>query len=276
MNFAVIGGDERMVHLARLLRRDGHTVRCFALEKAAACEESPAAAVTEAQAVILPVPCCRGDALNAPLSAGTYDMKTILGAIPSGTVVLAGMTAPIERRCAVLGLSVYDYFAREELAVRNAALTAEGAVELLLKERQRSLSGAKVLISGFGRIGRLLSPRLAAMGASVTVLARSSADLAWARCMGFTPLDMKKEWSAAGFDIIVNTVPATVFTAARLAETGDAMLLELASAPYGFDMTAAKSLGKAVLAASGLPGKCAAVSAAEAIKDSVYQLLEEL
>ena len=54
-----------------------------------------------------------------------------------------------------------------------------------------------------------------------------------------------------------------------------ATLIELASPPYGFDAEAAARLGLALTVASGLPGKTAPESAAAAIRDTIYHILEE-
>ena len=88
-----------------------------------------------------------------------------------------------------------------------------------------------------------------------------------------------KAWhgdTAAGTpDAVVNTVPAVIFGPEALSGFGDARLLELASAPYGFDMDAARALGKTVELCSGLPGKCAPRAAAAAIRDVIYSVLED-
>ena len=56
----------------------------------------------------------------------------------------------------------------------------------------------------------------------------------------------------------------------------EAFLLDLASAPGGVDREKAEALGLRVLQAPGLPGRTAPVTAAMAIRDSVYHILWEL
>ena len=276
MNFAMFGGDERSVRLYRLLRSDGHKVRICALEHS--LDESvtvPTTALENAQAVIFPLPCQRGGVLTAPLSDLRLSMDELLRLIPAGTPVYAGKAEDIAPLCRELGLPLHDYFAREELTVRNAALTAEGAAALLMQETPRALAGSRVLICGFGRIGRLLAPKLRALGAQVSVLARSATDLAWANVLGCRGLDMKAPQPLGCFDAVVNTIPATLFRTAELLAFGDALLVELASPPYGFDPDAAHSLGKRLILASGLPAATAPLAAAEAVRDSIYQIMEE-
>lgn len=274
MNFAIIGGDERMVRLSRLLEADGHAVRAFALEMARPCAGAPEEALEGADCAVLPLPCTRGGMLNAPLSEQNHRVEDILSRAAPGTRICAGQAADIAPPCQSLGLPLTDYFQREELVVKNALLTAEGTLSLLL-ENSRSLAGRRILLCGFGRISRLLAPRLLALGAQVSVAARSKPDLAWAECMSCRPLDLKKHPTLGGFDYAVNTIPAPIFGEDALKALAPAELIELASPPYGFDAGAAARLGLTLTVASGLPGKTAPESAAAAIRDTIYHILEE-
>ena len=276
MKFALLGGDDRCVRLCRLLRADGHAVAAFALEKALPdCVASAADAIKGADCVLLPLPAEKGGALNAPFSGGAFTFPELLRAAPAGTPVLAGMAGDsLRAACAEYGLPLYDYARREDFALLNADLTAEGALSILLDASPRALRGERVLIAGYGRIGRRLAAKLLPLGVTVTVAARSAAartEAALDGCAAVTPGDAP----AGGYDAVVNTIPAVIFGAEALAAFGGAALIELASPPYGFDRAAAEEMGKRVLAASGLPGKCAPESAAEAVKATVCAILRE-
>ena len=79
-----------------------------------------------------------------------------------------------------------------------------------------------------------------------------------------------------GFDFIVNTVPEQVLGEAELGHIRrDALLLELASAPGGFEVHRAEELGLTALAAPGLPGLCAPCTAAELMRDCIYSIIRE-
>ena len=74
----------------------------------------------------------------------------------------------------------------------------------------------------------------------------------------------------------INTVPAPMLTAARVAGMKpDALILDLASAPGGTDFEAARAFGIRALTAPGLPGKWSPQTAAEAVRDAVYNILED-
>ena len=276
MVFALLGGDERVVRLGRLLRSDGHTVRAFALESAVPdCVPDASAAVKGADCVFLPLPCERDGVLNAPLSTVRTETAPLLAFAAPGTRVFAGkVPEPLRTQCRNGGLALTDYMCREELALRNAALTAEGALGLLL-QGEGSLRGSRILLTGFGRIGRVLARMLTSLGVRVTVAARRPEERALAELMGcralrFSELSLPGDW-----DAVVNTVPAPILSAPELEAFGGARLIELASPPYGFDLAAAQALEKNVELCGGLPGKCAPLAAAAALRDTIYSVLEE-
>ena len=283
MRFAVIGGDRRAALLAQQLLRDGHRVHSFALEKAALPKEVPRdsclqAAVYGADCVILPVPSETGGVLNTPLSDAALPMGELLGALWPGQLLCGGKLSDESCRLAMQGkLRVEDLLRRPDFPVGNAALTAEGALGLLIGAGDRALWDGRVLLCGFGRIARLLLPRLLALGASVTVAARSPADRAMARALGAGAAEFPVlEAEIGDFDFIVNTVPARVLSEAALCcVSPEAVLLELASPPGGFDRNLAENIGLQVLAAPGLPGKCAPYAAAALLRQAVYAALAE-
>lgn len=159
----------------------------------------------------------------------------------------------------------------------KALPTAEGALQLAMESTDRTLHGSRCLIIGYGRIGRLLADRLLALGAEVTVSARKYGDLAWIEARGCRSVRIG---ALAGhldrFDLIFNTAPALILDEARLRETReDCVIIDLASAPGGVDLEAARRLARQAIPAPGLPGKVAPRTAAAAIRDSVYHILEE-
>jgi dipicolinate synthase subunit A len=176
------------------------------------------------------------------------------------------------------GLIIHDYFAREELAVANAVPTAEGAVQLAMEHLPITIHGSKVLVIGFGRVGRLTAQRFQALGARVSVAARKYEQLAWAQAMGFggEHLAHLKGW-LCGYDLIVNTVPTQVLGREELEDLNPSCLvLDLASKPGGVDLGAAGELGLTVVWALALPGKVAPVTAGAAIRDTIYNMLREI
>jgi dipicolinate synthase subunit A len=265
-----LGGDARMAYLARMLAEDGFEVKTWSLAGAEECKPSEAMA---AERVILPVPLQRDGRLN-----GTHlpldDLWQRLS--PTQRVYAGGVPAAARERAEALGLRLIDYYTDEALAVRNAVPTAEGAVAAAMARMSVTLHGARVLVLGFGRVGRLLARDLAALGASVTVSARRFDDFAWIDALGYRALHTRRlDGRLGAFRAIFNTVPDMVLDDALLAQLrSDCVLIELASRP-GIDADAARAWGLDFVAAGGLPGKVAPETAALALREALYRIWED-
>lgn len=283
MKFAVIGGDRRSVLLCRMLERDGHRVHSYALERAELPEEIPRAGCLEAalygaDCVVLPVPAEKNGLLNAPQAALPCRMEELLAALWPGQLLCGGRLSRETRLAAGRNeLRVLDLLECPGFVTMNAALTAEGAVGLLLQESERMLLGSRTLICGWGRIGRQLALRLRALGGRVTVAARRPEQLAEAEAADCEAFEYAALPETLGLcDYVVNTVPARVLTDAMLCcLREDALLLELASPPGGFNRTAAENMGLRTLAAPGLPGRSAPWSAAALIRREIMRALAQ-
>jgi dipicolinate synthase subunit A len=233
----------------------------------------------EADCVILPLPALEGEKLNAPLSAHRPTLEEVLDPLRPGQLLCAGRVTPaLEKEAGDRGLRLVDYFAREELAVANAIPTSEGAIQIALEELPITLHGARVLVIGAGRLGKVLAWQLKGLGASVSLAARRWADLAWAQVWGCGTerSDELGSWLCA-YDLIINTVPAPVLGEGELGEVKPGCLvIDLASPPGGVDFAAAARLGVKTVWALSLPGKTAPVTAGLAIRTAIYNILTEL
>ena len=265
LNFWVVGGDMRQAKLAEQLSDDGHTVHTYALDRAPEPVPDPQDSLEDAvlaDCVILPLPAAgEGGMLNAPMSGRETALEEVMDALRPGQVVCAGRVTPeLEALAERYELRLYDYFAREELAVANAVPTAEGAVQIAMEELPITLHRARVLVLGFGRLVKL------------------AADLAWAEAYGYGAerIDQLGGWLCA-YDLVINTVPGRVLGAGYLADLKPGCLVvDLASKPGGVDLEAASQMGVRVIWALSLPGKVAPVTAGRAIRDTIYHILHEL
>ena len=271
MLFGMIGGDRRQEELLKLLREDGYPVAACGVAGETDLESAAAAEV-----VLLPLPLCReGDTLN--MEGTQWGVGALFHQFRRNQMILAGQVKPAQTaKARELDLNLIDYFKREELTVANAAATAEGTVQVILEHLERSLLGSRCLVLGFGRIGKLLSHRLAAMGVRVTAAARRPESLAWARAYGYEAVDIGSlEPHLAEFDVVVNTVPAPVLgeTCLRRLEP-ECLCVDVASI-RGIDAAAAENLGLTCVWARALPGKLMPKTAGAIIRDTVYIIIKE-
>lgn len=275
-SFGVIGGDRRQAELARLLAADGNTVCTYGLDRWKPGGEGSLDHATLADTVILPLPLCKGDGvLNC--EEGPVPTTDLFRRLHPGQMILAGQVKPQQRQeAAACGLTLEDYFLREELTVANAAATAEAAIQVAMEQLDRTLLGMPCLVLGFGRIGKLLSHRLHGLGAQVTATARKPEDLAWIRAFGWRPLETGAlDGKLGAFGAVFSTIPSPVLGAPLLAQLPkDCLCVDLASV-QGIDLAAAERLGLPHVWARSLPGRMVPRTAAVVIRDAVYYILEE-
>ena len=270
---AVLGGDARSAALARLLSEDGYTVGVWGLPDAPqplAPEQFAAADI-----VILPVPLsCEEGFLN---SCERLSLDELWKLLCPGQRIYAGSVSNTARASAARhGLALLDYFANEELAVRNAIPTAEGAIETAMAALPVTLHRTPCLVVGFGRIGKLLAHRLRGLGAEVAVSARRRDDLAWIDAFGYRPVPLRTlPEEISGYRVLFNTVPQPILGAELLEKVRrDCVLVELASRA-GIDEADAHRQGLCCIRAGGLPGKYAPETSAHIIQNILYQMWED-
>ena len=248
-SFAVIGGDLRQRCLLRQLRGLGFPAAAYRVPDTEDRAPDLSGCLQGASVLILPMPA---------LSGSGVPLAEILDAAAPDALVCGGMLGPAEDALRARGLSYFDY-AKDEA--------------LLLERLPGPLAGSRILICGFGRIGKLLARKLKALGADVTVSARKPRDLELARILGYRRVTTGSFADAlAQYDGIVNTVPAPVIGPEQLQFVRrDCALLELASLPGGFCAQAQALPG--YCAARGLPGKYAPEAAAAIIRSAIFREL---
>jgi dipicolinate synthase subunit A len=257
--------------LAQMMAAEGYDVCSW--ELTGAPNERALCDALKADIIVLPLPAEK----NGYLSGTELTMESLLRSLRREHRIFAGNVGNDASTLAQsLGLTITDYFASEELSVRNAIPTAEGAIEAAMKHTSVTLHGTPCLVLGFGRIGKVLAHDLSALGAKVSVSARKRSDLAWIDAFGYAPLHTNRLSGTLGeFRVVFNTVPHQVLDEALLAELPpDCLLIELASAS-GFDMDAVETLRLSYLKAGGLPGRVAPETAARAIKKTLCRLIKE-
>ena len=285
MNFAIIGGDMRQLYVCAALEKRGCAVTLFGFEQ---CEnaksryrfaDAPEEAVAGADCVLLPFPAeNERKNINAPYCCTEIYVPDVFSAVRAGTPILGGKLSDGIRECAARHkVRLFDYAEREELIIKNAIPSAEGAIQIAMEELPITLHGSNCLVTGYGRIGKVLSSMLTALGAKVTVSARRAADLEWIRFHGCGAVETGALSGRLGnYDVVFNTVPSLVFTQELIEELPDAcLIIDLASMPGGVDFSAARRAPRKAIHALSLPGKVAPATAGEAIAETVLNLLKE-
>lgn len=282
--FLVVGGDMRQVHAAKKLS-EKFTVYAAGFD----CCNTEIENVTfinhrleipqKADYILFPLPVSNnGVFVNAPFCNNYISLTDTISLIKDNGMIFGGKIDPstmkIFDKCKA---ETVDYFEREDFNLLNAVPTAEGAVQIVMKERSSVLYKSKVLVTGFGRISKVLIKILLAMGAEITVTARRYSDLLWAEIMGCKGIHISEfEETVHEYDIIFNTIPAMILDKNILYKIKrDSLIIDLASKPGGVDFEAANVFGIKAIHALALPGKAAPVTAGEIIACTAFNILNE-
>ena len=70
----------------------------------------------------------------------------------------------------------------------NARLTAEGFIASFYEKEARVITGRRFVISGFGRISKMLASLLTNLGAHICIVARSVVQVSEAKAYGYKRL----------------------------------------------------------------------------------------
>ncbi len=287
---ALLGGDLRQYAAAVQLSRGMWDIQIWGMDRSGRGEDSVGfcrsceEAVCDAVGVILPLPASTdGISLNCPFASSDERIRLydLIGMLKPDTVLVGGrIPEPVVHSAEARGIRVRDYFDSEEFQIENAYTTAEAAISIAMNSLNKNIFGSRIAVTGYGRIAKHLVRLLRALGAEITVAARKSSDLAWARSNGCHTLSLSDPTVITrltrGYDVIYNTVPHWLFDRAFLEQADPStFLIDLASVPGGVDICAAKELGSNVLWATSLPGKYAPISAGNLIASCVDSILKE-
>ncbi len=283
-HIAVLGGDERQSRVAEFFATHGKKVNVYGIseELCGVTRFTDAKeAVRDCDAVVFPLPAVKNGIYLNEKNDTAIPVESILDAIPSASRVFAGKTDEGFRSlCRERGLSLTDYYDSEALTVKNAHLTAEGALHIYMTEKKISVFGSHILVIGSGRVAKCIAHVFSAVGAEVAVMARNRGELAFAELAGHRICDLTlacvrlTEFSS-GYDAIINTVPVTFMTGCYLSSVPtETLIIDLASVPYGVDVAEARRLGINAVRATSLPGKYAPESAGQLIAEAIMASLE--
>lgn len=283
--FSIIGGDLRSVKLAEFIAEDGNSVNIYGFDKAGfdiklnQCK-TMVEAIKGSDVVIGPIPCSNdNEYINAPFSNEKILIHDVFKLMDKNQLFIAGrISEKIQHLAQVCNVYTVDMLEREEMAILNAIPTSEGAIQIAMEEMPITLHGSNALILGYGRIGKTLAKMLQGIGANVFVEARKYADFAWIKSYGYSPVNIcDLSQTVKEMNVIFNTIPHVVLDNNILNKiSSECLIIDLASKPGGVDFDKAKELGIRAIWALSLPGKVAPVTAAEFIKSTAYNIIEEL
>lgn len=220
--------------------------------------------------VVLPIPTVsQSGSLNINGENAIYPDKVLSFINPEAVIISCGYNGSTRK--------IFDLNQREDFAYLNAVPTAEGAILYALENTERSLFENNILITGFGRVAKLLADRIKGLCKNITIAARSDKDLAYAKALSFNTLHINNlENYISSFNLVFQTVPGLVLTPNLLnCMDKDSTIIELSSKSVGTDYEYAKTIGIKVVHAPALPEKISPITAGNILTKSVLSIISE-
>ena len=282
-NISIIGGDLRMVKLAIFLS-ENNKIKTYGLEDSDEIQrneriqkcDSIEQALREVDFVIGPIPFSSNmKTINAPFFNKDITINELIQNFNSKIFIAGNISKDILEIMEGKNIKVIDIMKQEEMVILNTIATAEGTIEVAMKNTEKIIHGSNVLVLGFGRVGKIVAEKFANLLSNVTCAVRKNIDKAWIEAYGYQSMDINNLCNLENFDIIINTVPYCIIQENELKQMRkDVLLIDLASTPGGIDREAVKKQNKKFVWALSLPGKVAPVTTAKYIKDTIYNILE--
>ena len=280
--FSIIGGDNRIIKLSQMLKKEGHKIKTFGLEDANEIIEKEKyntieKCVENCEFIISAIPFSKDyENINMPYSKLKISIEECMNKIKGKKLIAGSINETIQNK--YKEVKIYDLLRDEELTIANANTTAEGAIQIAMEETLTTIYNSKVLILGFGRIGKILAKDLKALGAKVTCEARKDSDIAWIKAYGYSPLKLEElDKKLDEYEIIFNTIPYLILDKNRLEKINkECVIIDLASKPGGVDFEECNKMGIKNKLALALPGKVAPITSAQYIKDAIYKIVKEV
>lgn len=237
---AIIGGDLRIAYLTDILKKENWDVKCFGLEEYLFNNNESIHVPTleellyDRKIVMSSVPLSKdGKKIRTSFSKKEILIEDVLEQLKNGVFIAGNIPADYLEKYAGK-IQFFDLLKEEKLTIQNAVTTVEGAIGKMIERTNRTIYGSKILILGFGRIGKLLANRLQNFGAQIYCEARKQEDLTWIEAYGFQKIALEeiKEINLRQFQMIINTIPYPVLGEKEIERIDpDCYVIDLASAP---------------------------------------------
>ena len=282
--FAIIGGDLRLVKLAQILQKENNLIYVFGLEKSKELgnysnikiNKDLVQTLQNTEIIISSIPFSRDkQTINMPLSDNKIKIDELMNLIKDKTLIAGTISNDIYEK--YKDVKIIDIMKNEKLAILNTIATAEGAIKEIIENTQINIHGSKIMILGFGRIGKTLAKKLDGLSAKVTVVSKEDEELAWAEAYGYINIELNKIKNIIkDYDIIVNTIPSIILQGSILKEINkNVLLLDLASGDGGINKKEADENNLNLIKSLGIPGKISPIATAKILKEAIYEIMEE-
>lgn len=172
----------------------------------------------------------------------------------------------------------FSYFDDEAFVMKNAYLTAEGALAFIIQNTNVTIKQMPVLILGYGRLGKSVAKLLKDNYAQVSVATDDNVEYATASIYADKVLLLSEYQEKLNeYKAIVNTIPQQILKGEILKLLDkDCFVLDLASVPGGVNFQEADRLHVKYMHALGVPGKTSPQTAGLYLTESILKRLKNI
>lgn len=152
----------------------------------------------------------------------------------------------LKELCNIRNILLFEILNDEEFIIDNAHLTGLGIINYLSKG-DRIINDYKVIIMGFGYVGFKLALLLTANKVNFSVYTTNEIEKKYVSLMGYKQANFKD------YSIIINTIPHNMDIDYNLLK--NKRVLDVSSAPYGFDIEKMNKIDVRYEIYSSIPAK---------------------
>lgn len=255
--FLILGNDKKMISCCNKLRRMGYTAEMYDN-----CKD-----FDRFNNIVLPLPTIA----NRKIKGTDMTFDEFKQKLDCEQKVFCGNinVTSVE--------NYYSYYYDEAFLINNSRLTAQGVLRLILDSIDCDLLELNAVVIGYGRCGKAISRLLKNCGINVVSASRRNKTLLEAHEDGIKAVLINQiDELVDSTDIVINTVPVNIIKREYISRLdSNDIYIEVASKPYGFDITETDVYNFRYILAESLPGRFVPESAGENIADTVLKILKE-
>lgn len=203
-SISILPVDERMEYIASYMeKKGGHLCSSYA-------------DISDSGYVICGVPFTKDNHfLNTSLEP-SLRLDSFLGMLtPSHIIVGGNLPKEVMHYCTIHNIKYYDVLGSEDLARKNARLTAEGLLISLLSKTSFSISDFRTLITGYGKCSREIADILTIFTDEIYIYDTNPSALKGAKSKHYKIITQKELWEkhhpVHQINTLINTAPSNPF-----------------------------------------------------------------
>ena len=287
MKVLFLGGDKRQLEIINHLFLNGHKIDVVGYEKANLNDEISKKVIDEInisdyKVVFLPISGVKDDFLVAcDFSDDKIKLpKNLFCDLDNKSLIFTGIhTKNLDEMLKIADKNVIALMDEADVKKANSIPTVEGIIGDLVYNTDYTINGANIFILGYGNVGTVLTEKLKALGANITVgvlLFEEYKKLTDnnVNCI-YTNNKLLMNQVMQDNEIIINTVPDLIINKDYLKVVNkNAYILDISSDPHGVNFDSANELQIKNKLLLGIPAKVAPKTAGQILVNKIDSILE--